>query len=106
MSYLNPLRLHFAGGFEAAPSTVNNDVLHFDNAQFADHPEWQLPQTPAALNGWWNPEGDHHFTFNAAVTGAHYSDATAAPATDPVVNLRVFDRGSLPSRYPAKMVDL
>jgi hypothetical protein len=32
MCYLNPPRLHFAGGFEAAPSTANNDVTHYDNA--------------------------------------------------------------------------
>jgi hypothetical protein len=34
MSYLNALRLHFAGQFQANPSTVNNDPGHFDNATF------------------------------------------------------------------------
>ena len=34
MSYLGALRLHFAGQFQAAVSTVNNDPTHFDNATF------------------------------------------------------------------------
>lgn len=34
MSYLNGLRLHFAGRFQAAPSTVNNDIAHYNNATF------------------------------------------------------------------------
>ena len=106
MSFLNALRVHFAGGFEAAPSTINNDVLHFNNAQFALHPEWQLPQTPTSANGWWNPEGDHHFTFDAPVTTAHYADGTAAAAGDAVLTLRVSDRGRQPGRHPAKLVDL
>ena len=34
MSYMNPLRLHFAGQFQANVSTVNNDPGHFYNAVF------------------------------------------------------------------------
>jgi hypothetical protein len=34
VSYLNPLRLHFSGSFEAAVSTVNNDPVHYDSARF------------------------------------------------------------------------
>jgi hypothetical protein len=52
MSYLNSIRLHFAGQFQAAPSTVNNDPLHFDNATF--QPSYQQPATgnqPNQLNG-------------------------------------------------------
>lgn len=43
MSYLNPLRLHFAGTFEAAVSTVNNDPVHYDNARF--QPSYAEPAT-------------------------------------------------------------
>src|SRR3712207_8496379 len=39
MSYLNPLRLHFAGQFQASISTVNNDPVHYDNARFK--PQYQ-----------------------------------------------------------------
>jgi hypothetical protein len=39
MSYLNPLRVNFAGKFKAAPSTVNNDPTHFNNATF--RPQYQ-----------------------------------------------------------------
>ena len=45
MSYLNPIRLHFSGQFQADPSTVNNDVRHFDNATF--QPQFQQPQSGA-----------------------------------------------------------
>jgi len=43
MSYLNPLRLHFAGQFQASVSTVNNDPVHFDNSRFK--PAYQNLQT-------------------------------------------------------------
>ena len=52
MTYLNPIRLHFAGQFQADPSTVNNEVRHYDTSQF--QPGWQqmqadLDRTAAAL---------------------------------------------------------
>jgi hypothetical protein len=34
LSYLSYPRLHFAGRFQADPSTVNNDPEHFDDARF------------------------------------------------------------------------
>lgn len=49
MSYLSPLRLHFAGTFQASPSTVNNDPTHFNNATFK--PEYRL--RPAAEPASW-----------------------------------------------------
>ncbi len=42
MSYLDPVRLHFAGRFQADVSTVNNDPTHYNNATFK--PEYLLPQ--------------------------------------------------------------
>ena len=48
MSYLNALTLHFAGRFQADPSTVNNDPGHFDNAAFKpSHPKMQDSETGA-----------------------------------------------------------
>ena len=65
MSYLTPPRLHFAGRFQAAPSTVNNDPAHFNNATFKE-----IFQTPGRTNGWWNPGGDASFRLIACkVTG-------------------------------------
>lgn len=46
VSYLNPLRLHFSGSFEAAVSTVNNDPVHFDSARFK--PSYAEPQSGIA----------------------------------------------------------
>ena len=56
MSYLNPLRLHFCGSFQAAVSTVNDDPAHFNNATF--QPQYQQRQEGQNANGWWNPRGD------------------------------------------------
>ena len=101
VSYLHSVRLHFAGTFEASPSTVNNDVTHYDNARF--RPEYQLPQDDQNPNGWWNPEGDHRFTLRCNVTGAHYADgSTAAGSTDSVLTLTVKNSG----RFLGKIVDL
>ena len=77
MSYLNSLRIHFAGTFFATPSTVNNDVRHFDNANFK--PNFQLPG-PGTTNGWWNPEGDGGFKLLCPATTVHYGDGTVAAA--------------------------
>ncbi len=53
MSYLNPLRLHFSGSFEAAVSTVNNDPVHFDSARFK----------PAYATTWTGTAPDELFAF-------------------------------------------
>lgn len=84
MSYLSSsLRLVFSGDFKAAPSTVNNDVTHYDNAHF--DPSYQLAQTAMEANGWWNPRGDHAFTINARVRSGQHNDGSAALAADPAM---------------------
>lgn len=81
MSYLGPLRLHFAGKFQAAPSTVINDTTHFNNATF--NPEFQKRQTPGHPNGWWNPDGDADWRLiGCKVTGAF--DANGNPVAGDV----------------------
>ena len=104
MSYLAALRLHFAGQFQAAPSTVNNDPQHFNNDTFK--PTDKLPSLPPPGDprGWWNPRGNADWRFiGCRVTGASYGDGTRAPAGDPVLGMVVADSDR---RVPAKMADL
>jgi hypothetical protein len=102
MSYLGALRLHFAGTFQAAPSTVNNDPTHFNNATF--QPEYRERGTPTSPNGWWNPGGSADWTFlKCAVTSAWLKDGSAAVSSDAVLGSQVADAAQGP---PAKLVDL
>ncbi len=101
MSYLNNLRLVFAGDFQADVSTVNNDVRHFDNATFEER--FQKFQEGNVMNGWWNPIGSGAFRLiNCRVTAVYYQDGTSS-TEDPIVGL--FINGSN-NRVGGKMVDL
>jgi hypothetical protein len=100
MSYLNPLRLHFAGKFQANVSTVNNDPGHFDNQTFI--PSYQELQTATTANGWFNPQGDATWRlFGCTVTAAWLP--SGAVTSDPVLQCIVADSGT---QAPAKLVDL
>jgi hypothetical protein len=103
MSYLSALRLHFAGQFQAAPSTVNNDPTHYDNATFV--PTDKLPQVPGgAPRGWWNPRGNADWRLiGARVTGGSYADGSRVASDDAVLRMSVADSDR---RAPAKMCDL
>ncbi|MGH3168544.1 MAG: hypothetical protein ACRDN0_22015, partial [Trebonia sp.] len=102
MSYLNPLRLHFSGSFQADVSTVNNDPKHFDNATFK--PEYQERQDGHHLNGWWNPRGSADWRLRGCrVTSAFMRDGSPAAAGDPVLTADVADSAGT---APAKLVDL
>ena len=102
MSYLAALRVHFAGRFQAAPSTVNNDVTHYDVATFKK--EYQRLQEPGSPNGWWNPRGDADWRLiGCRVTGASHADGSPAGAGDPVLKLLVADSDR---QVTAKLVDL
>ena len=102
MSYLNPLRLHFAGKFQASTSTVNNDASHYNNATFL--PEYQLLQSNGIPNGWWNPMGDSVWRFiNCKVTGAWLGDGSRFDASDYVLQCIIADSDR---QAPAKLVDL
>lgn len=105
MSYLNALRLHFAGQFQANPSTVNNDPAHFDNATWND--SYQKLQG-AHPNGWFNPQGDAAWRLlGCQVTSAWMPSGStpsqAVPASDPVLSCIVADSDG---RVPAKIADL
>ncbi|HEX8600742.1 MAG TPA: hypothetical protein VF952_19770 [Chloroflexia bacterium] len=101
MSYLNPLRLHFAGIFQAAPSTVNNDITHFNNATFK--PEYQQRGTPGRPNGSWNPGGAADWRFIGCKVTAAYANGSPATPADPVLTYLVADSDR---RVAAKLVDL
>lgn len=97
MSYLNPLRLHFAGRFQAAPSTVNNDPRHYDNATFK--PEYQQ-MGPGA----WNPRGDADWRLiGCPVTAAWHANGRPAGNDDVVLTCLIADSDR---RVAAKLVDL
>lgn len=101
MSYLNSVRLVFAGQFQADPSTVNNDVRHFDNEYFV--PKYQ---DYGMDGGWWNPNGSGAFRLTqCSVRAVYYADGTSTddPAKDPVVGMRVLDANS---RSAGKIVDI
>ncbi len=101
MSYLNALRLHFSGRFQANVSTVNNDPGHFDNAGFQS--SYQQMQSATALNGWFNPQGDAVWRLLGCRVTSAWTSAGEAAASDPVLACRVADSDS---RAPAKLVDL
>lgn len=103
MSYLSsPLRLHFAGRFQATVSTVNNDVRHFNNAKFK--PSYQERQEGNQMNGWWNPDGDGVWRFlGCSITSAFMADGTSVGSGDPVLAMSIADSDD---SAPAKIVDL
>lgn len=102
MSYLNPLRLHFSGSFEAAVPTVNNDPKHFNNDTFI--PDYQKRKTDDKhLNGWWNPRGSGDWRLHSCqVRSAFLRDGTPA-SRDPVARATISDSAAT---APAKLVDL
>ena len=104
MSYLNNLRMVFAGDFQADVSTVNNDVRHYDNETFKAR--FQKFQQGQVLNGWWNPIGSGAFRLiNCTVQSVSYQDgsSTSNKKDDPAIGLAI--AGS-DDRVGAKIVDL
>jgi hypothetical protein len=98
MSYLNALRLHFAGQFQANVSTVNNDPNHFNNATFVPSDQ-QLGNN----NGWWNPQGDAAFRLLGCQVTSAWMPTGQVPASDPVLSFLIADSDKGP---PGKLVDL
>ncbi len=103
MSYLQCPRIVFSGDFQADVSTVNNDVRHYDNANFL--PSFQEYGTRGA-NGWWNPSGGAAFRFvNCTVRSGERLDGTVVndAADDSVIGKLVAGPSD---RSSGKMVDL
>jgi hypothetical protein len=102
MSYLNSLRLHFAGQFQANISTVNNDPAHFDNASFQS--SYQAMQGASGPpNGWFNPSGDANFRLLGCSVTSAWTSSGQVPGSDPVLGYIVADSDQA---VPAKLVDL
>jgi hypothetical protein len=98
MSYLNPLRLHFAGRFQAAVSTINNTRSNFDNASF--DPSFQEPGDA----GGFNPSGNGDYRLmGCRVTAAYGADGAPVAADDPILTHFVADSDR---NVPGKLVDL
>lgn len=103
MSYLNVPRIHFAGNFQADPSTVNNNNANFDpTVQLKDEPA--NPSDPANTSVYWNPNGTHNWMFSECTVRGVVDDQGAFHGTgaDPLVGAPVASASS----YPAKIVDL
>lgn len=101
MSYLDAVRLHFAGQFQADPSTVNNITDYYNNATFKK--EYQQPGPQFGL---WNPEGGAAWRLvECRVTRVCYADGTSTtdPNADRVVGMRIADTNQ---RVAGKLVDL
>jgi len=83
VAFLHPVRITFAGRFQADVSTVNNDVRHYDDAAFV--PGWQtLQESREQLNGWWNPTGSGAFRLvGCTVTEARIGSSPPPGATSP-----------------------
>ncbi len=104
MAFLNPIRLTFAGQFQADVSTVNNDVRHYDDAKF--QPNFQDLQTKENPNGWWNPTGSGAYRFlNCRVTGVGYADGSwvADKAQDAAIGMTI---AGAADRTAGKLVDI
>jgi hypothetical protein len=104
MAFLNPIRLCFAGQFQADVSTVNNDVRHYDDAKFL--PNFQLLATKENPNGSWNPTGSGAYRFvNCRVTGVGYADGSwvTHPRQDPAIGMTI---AGAADRTAAKLVDV
>lgn len=104
MSYLNSPRLTFSGQFQADPSTVNNDPLHFDNATF--QPSYQDPQSGNNANGWWNPDGTGAWRFaGCTIQSVTYKDGTSTsdPTVDAIIGQSIMDSDT---QVAGKIVDL
>ncbi len=103
MSYLNSLRLVFAGDFQSDVSTVNNDVRHYDNATFEKRFQKYQEGTGnnAILNGWWNPIGSAAFRLiNCKVKSVLVNNEEIQ---DSAIGLSI---GGSNNRAGGKMVDL
>jgi hypothetical protein len=97
MSYLNPLRLHFAGTFQANVSTGNNNPANFDNSTFT-------PSDLKPSNGSWNSDGEGTWRMiGCDVTAATDSVGASVADDDLILHARIADSDRA---APAKLVDL
>ena len=103
MSYLNAVRLHFAGQFQANVSTVNNDPEHFRNSTFQQNFQWLQGPGMNPPNGWFNPEGDGGFRLLGCKITSAWTQSGPVDANDPVLSSKIADSDD---RVCGKLADL
>ena len=103
MSYLNAVRLHFAGQFQANVSTVNNDPEHFRNSTFQQNFQWLQGPGMNPPNGWFNPEGDGGFRLLGCKITSAWTQSGPVGANDPVLSSKIADSDD---RVCGKLADL
>lgn len=106
MSYLSLPNIAFSGRFQADTSTINNNVLYFNNGTFQPEFQKKQPNTDdykTARDGYWNPDGTGAFRLiDTKVSRARTSiddDGTSDPACGLYLNAQE-------ARTSAKLVDL
>jgi hypothetical protein len=102
MSYLNPLRLHFAGQFQASISTVNNVSGNFNPDNFKTPADKQKRWTNESNFGGFSTFGDAAWRLiGCNITSAFMPGGL--PSSDPILSMIVADSDS---KVTAKLVDL
>jgi hypothetical protein len=102
MSYLNPLRLHFAGQFQASISTVNNVSGNFNPDHFKTPADKQARWTNESKFGGFSTYGDAAWRLiGCNITSAFMPGGL--PSSDPILSLLIADSDS---KVSAKLVDL
>jgi hypothetical protein len=91
MSYLDVPRIHFAGKFRAAPSTVNNDPANYSRP----------PVVIDKIGLGWNPNGNHFWKLLKCTVRSAVGDG--GPQPDPLVGAQL-ESTDQPSA--SKLVDL
>lgn len=104
MSYLDFPRIHFSGCFQADPSTVNNDVRHFDVKNFKKSYQEFNPDDKCSN---WNPQGTGIFRFVDckvnSVCDLNENNVPTYNTDDKIVEMLIENDDQQP---PAKIVDL
>lgn len=91
MSYLSPLRLHFAGRFQANIPTINNDPRNYDPAVKLPNPSDEYMR------------GDCTWRLLGCSVTSAFDSRSRQVSRDPVLSLTVADSDR---QAPAKIVDL
>ena len=103
MSYLDYPRLHFSGGFQASPSTINNTPNNYNPLIYPEPNELQNVEL------YWNPKGDGAFALlDCVVTRVDYSDTESATSADqdPIIGQSVASVRQSSFPIDSAMVDL
>lgn len=106
MSHMSLPNIAFSGRFQADTSTINNNVLYFNNDTFKPEFQNKQPNTDdykTARDGYWNPNGTGAFRLiDTTVTRARVAIDDAG-TSDPACGLYL---NAQQARTSAKLVDL